>query len=430
MLDAPVPPPARSAGLDGDVVPIDLHRLEATVRFDPAARHAEVRAQLEFRVDGPTGRPAFDLRQPIGEARLDGQSLSPDAMVHHDLGAGEASRMRVLDVVLDAGTWHRLDLRYDLTTPEATGAQPLEWTEGGVAWDLWMSDLEPGRYLEMWLPVGLCHDRFALELGLEVAGGRPHVLTCNGAAEATGPAAWTVRFPPHFTSLSPMIVLAPAEDWEQHRLRTELAGRPLEVVAGKPKGLDIDTEDVARDTAAWLCLLAQRYGPWVHGTRFDAVMWASTRGMEYDGATTAHPDALEHEVFHSWFGRGIKPAHASDGWIDEAVTTWATTTRRAGAVDRFAALPLGLDEPAVVLAPSHPWSRFTPREAYVQGARLMAGMADLVGGAARFRSVLAAWYQGHAGGFVTTEGLREHLGRATGADLGPWWDRYVYGREG
>ena len=35
--------------------------------------------------------------------------------------------------------------------------------------------------------------------------------------------------------------------------------------------------------------------------------------MEYDGATTAAVGAVEHEVLHSWFGRGIKPARASDG---------------------------------------------------------------------------------------------------------------------
>ena len=81
--------------------------------------------------------------------------------------------------------------------------------------------------------------------------------------------------------------------------------------------------------------------------------------MEYDGATTASVAALEHEVFHSWFGRGVKPARASDGWIDEAWTSWATSSRRADE-GRFAEDDLGLDEPPVLLYPPHPWSRFTP----------------------------------------------------------------------
>jgi hypothetical protein len=44
-------------------------------------------------------------------------------------------------------------------------------------------DLEPGRYLEMWLPSNLCHDQLSIDLEVEVVGtARPHVLLANGAA--------------------------------------------------------------------------------------------------------------------------------------------------------------------------------------------------------------------------------------------------------
>ena len=94
--------------------------------------------------------------------------------------------------------------------------------------------------------------------------------------------------------------------------------------------------------------------------------------MEYDGATTTCAPALEHEVFHSWFGRGVKPACASDGWIDEAMASWATASRQA-LTGRFQAEALGLDEEPSVLSPVHPWSRRTPREAYTAGSRLLLG---------------------------------------------------------
>jgi aminopeptidase N len=148
--------------------------------------------------------------------------------------------------------------------------------------------------------------------------------------------------------------------------------------------------------------------------------------MEYDGATTSSVPALEHEVFHSWFGRGIKPARAADGWIDEAWTTWATSHRPEQ--PRFSAEPLGLEEPPVELYPQHPWARRTPEEAYTDGPRLFAGLAYLFGGAERLRAAMAEWYQVNAGRLVTTDGLAAHLKSWSGVDISPWWGRYVHGR--
>jgi aminopeptidase N len=151
--------------------------------------------------------------------------------------------------------------------------------------------------------------------------------------------------------------------------------------------------------------------------------------MEYDGATTTCEDALEHEVFHSWFGRGVKPASAADGWIDEAMASWATASRNSS-TPRYAADELSLDGPPTLLCPGHPWSRHTPREAYAGGSRLLSGVAHRMGGAGALRAALAGWYREHVGGFATTAQLAEHLERWSGLELGPWWDRYVYGRDG
>jgi aminopeptidase N len=150
--------------------------------------------------------------------------------------------------------------------------------------------------------------------------------------------------------------------------------------------------------------------------------------MEYDGATTASVRALEHEVFHSWFGRGVKPARASDGWIDEAWTSWATATGRSDP-SRFESAELDLDQPAVELYPPHPWSRHTAPESYREGARLFAGLAHLLGGPDRLRAAMADWYRANAGGLATTDGLATHLRVWSGADVNPLWARYVHGRE-
>jgi hypothetical protein len=283
----------------------------------------------------------------------------------------------------------------------------------------------------MWLPAGLCQDRFRLRLEVEVVGSEaPHTLVSNGTEVPLGRDHWRIDYPGRFTSLSPMLVMAPASEITTRHRQVDLAGRTTPVtlltVAHGDAVASADLAGCEADVAAWLTYNAERYGHWVHGPQYTAVVWGASRGMEYDGAATASTSALEHEVFHSWFGRGVKPARASDGWIDEAWTSWATSTRRS-VEGRFADVELGLDEPPIALCPPHPWSRHTPVESYREGARLFAGISHLLGGPDRLRRAMAAWYQANAGDFVATDGLERHLTDYSGIDVGPWFRRYVHG---
>jgi hypothetical protein len=422
------PPPVR-LGTETAVV-VDIDRVQAVLTFDAGARQAWAEAVVDFVVGPDEGCPVLDLRQPLESAALDGDPLPPEALAHRDLGGGQGAAMRVLDRTLEAGSQHRLDLTYRLETPDARDARPVEWVDNGLRFDLWMSDLHPGRYLEMWLPANLCHDRMALSLEIAIVGAASdHAVLSNGTRSNVGSGRTGLDFPSHYTSLSPMLVIAPAPDVEVRQRTVELAGRasPLRLITARHLDADCDLAACEEDVAAWLAYQAARYGPWVHGDRFTAVIWAIGRGMEYDGATTAAVGALEHEVFHSWFGRGIKPARASDGWIDEAWTSWATSSRRAEG-PRFAEDELSLDEPPVLLYPPHPWSRYTPTESYREGARLFAGLAHLIGGANRLRSAMAAWYEANAGGLLTTADLERHLTAWSGVDVSPWFKRYVHGQ--
>ena len=73
-------------------------------------------------------------------------------------------------------------------------------------------------------------------------------------------------------------------------------------------------------------------------------------------------------------------------------------------LSRFESAELGLDEPPAELYPSHPWARYTPTEAYRDGARLFAGLAFLFGGAYRLRAAMADWYRANAAGWSPPTG--------------------------
>jgi hypothetical protein len=420
-MPGPLAPPSTALG-SRTVVAAQLDRLDGVLTFDAGNHQATVEASMTFRL--PTeGYAAFDLRQRVSSARLDGEALPPPALAHHDLGGGPAAEMRVVDRDLAGGTSHVLELAYELGLPEVAEARPVQWGDGTVAFDVWCSDLYPGRYLEQWFPVGLCQDRFTFALEVVLGGvASEHRLVANAMVTAMGENRWRLQWPAEHTSLSSLLLLAPAED-----LRTATAsadGVTVELTAGP--GVEENPAELVDKVAAWLAACGTRLGRYGHGTRFVGHVWEAARGMEYDGAATGSVHSLEHEVFHSWFGRGVKPASASDGWIDEAITTWATSD--LAEAPRLAAAALPLDEAPVVLAPPSPWSRHTPAEAYRTGYRLFAGLAHLVGGPEPVLDALAHTYHAHVGGFLSTDVLQGELAERLSVDLGPWWDRYVHGR--
>jgi hypothetical protein len=398
---------------------IDVSSVDAVIRFDLDQRVATTTATMQFRVlDG--GPAAFDLRQDIGEASLDGIAIDPATLDPQDLGGGDGAEMRVIDAALPPGSTHELTLRYELATPRANEALPVGW-DGPVLFDLWMSDLHPGRYLEMWLPANLCHDRFSLTLEIEIVGAeRRFQLLHNGLADGTA-----VRYPRIFTSLSPMLVVVDADELvtADQRMSPNMG-----VTLTALRTTDVDLPALTAATVGWIEGNVRTYGNFIHGDGFTGHIWDSTRGMEYDGATTASVGALEHEVFHSWFGRGVKPASQNDGWIDEAYTTWSTASGRYEG-ERFAVVKRDLDEPPVTLCPDNTWQRSTPTDSYREGARLFAGVAHLAGGAGQLEQSMAAFYGARAGRFCTTRQLEDHLAATVGDGVKPLFHRYVYGRD-
>jgi hypothetical protein len=407
-------------------VPIDVDRVQATLVFDAAAKVATLEAEMQFAV-GPTGgNPIFDLRQPISEARLNGSPLAPAELAHHDLGGGPGAELRVIARTLAAGSTNTLELRSTLATPQAQGANPIGFDPGSTRlyFDLWFSDLFPGRYLEMWLPANLIYDRFAVDLTVRIDNsGFQHLLFANGAVSALGGNQWRIQYPARFTALSPMLVIAAADRLETRQGSVNLPGSgPVALDLFKLTTTPADLATVESSLAGYLTDNVASSGPYVHGGRFTAFIWSGTaRSMEYDGATTSTVGSLKHEVFHSWWARGVKPATQNDSWLDEGWTVYNTD---AGA---FSVEPFDVTDPPVTLAGRNPFNRVTPSAAYSAGRRFFAGLAAELG-LAQLRSLMKDFYSEHAGELATTADLETHLVSRSGRlALADWFHRFVYG---
>jgi hypothetical protein len=330
-------------------------------------------------------------------------------------------------VTLRACSRHTLVLRYLVERPDSPRARPPEWSsEGGrVAWDFYFTDLLPGRYLEMWLPSNLLYDRFALALDLELRNVEiGHTLVTNGHVERLGESHWHVDFPPTFTAFSPMVVLAPADFLERYE-------GPLTLVPGQPGRLELfrehtvkaDLRAVASDIAEYVAEFNRSTGTYVHDDSLSVYLWSEPdRSMEYDGGTTTSRPALEHELFHSWYGRGVKPASQADGWIDEAWNVYLTDPRRG-----FQQSPLCTGGAPVELSPRNPWTRVTAYAAYTRGAQFFGTLAALLGEPVLLER-MRDFYAQHAGHLVTTEELEQHLASTAGdAEVGAAFRQAVYG---
>ena len=162
-------------------------------------------------------------------------------------------------------------------------------------------------------------------------------------------------------------------------------------------------------------------GPYMHGERFTTFIWTGGRSMEYEGGVTSNTGALEHEVFHCWFARGVKPATQNDSWIDEGWTVYNTGP------NRFSLDPFDMSDPPVTLSSANPFNRITPNASYTQGSRFFSGLAAAVG-LANLRSYMSSFYMENRGQLVTTGQLEAYLiGKSGMLEIADYFNRFVYG---
>jgi len=403
--------------------PIDVLSVTATAVFDLKAAKATADATMSFRMSA-TGMPVFDLRQDIGKVWLDGQEVDPQSMAAHDFGPG-ASTMRILETTLEAGSTHTLRFAYPLRQPQSRQSDPIGWgDEDTLSWDFFFSDLNPGRYLEMWFPSNLIYDQFPFTLDLQLTGaGSKHLLWTNGSAVGKGEDHWIVSFPAHFTPVSQMLTVVPEKDVKTGTKSFQTKdGQKITIEAAVRNDAGTTVKQTIKATQAAIESFTDSTGPWVHGDRCVVYVWPGSRSMEYDGATTTAIGALEHELFHSWYARGVKPANQNTGWLDEAWDMVNTSGNPLEGKTPTEGKPRRLALP-------NPWNRTTPGQSYTAGAaffgRLMAREGEQ-----EFRDLMAKFYVQNALKVISTEDLRDFLIAETGDQgIAQMFARYVFGED-
>src|SRR5262249_31835820 len=179
----------------------------------------------------------------------------------------------------------------------------------------------------------------------------------------------------------------------------------------------VNLATVLSDLSAWLAENEVSAGPYPHGNRFVAFIIQG--GMEYEGGCTAGQGSVRHEAFHSWWGRGVKPASQADGWWDEA---WNVYHDAGGT----GTLPFDFNEGPVTLSPRNGYSRVTPSAAYTSGERFFEGVAALTSPAS-LTGWMGEFYHAHLVRPTTTLDLETHLVARSGQpELVDAFHRWIY----
>jgi hypothetical protein len=149
------------------------------------------------------------------------------------------------------------------------------------------------------------------------------------------PITGKITFPARFTALSPLLEARAEDTLASATTAVVLAGResPVTVVVVKRRSHTLDLAATLTDLSSWLQADAEAIGPYVQGDRFAAFLIQG--GMEYEGACTATPGSLRHEEFHSWWGRGVKPAGQADGWLGRGVERSPRQRRDVGVTREY-----------------------------------------------------------------------------------------------
>lgn len=419
------PPPTTIDGLPA--VPIDVLSLDAQLSFDAGAQSAQAESTLVFQLGADGGMPIFDLRQAITAASLDGAPLGSGQYALHDFGRGIDAGFRILEVELEPCSIHTLELSHAIAQPNAplSGGLTYASAPARLYFDVYMSDLQPGRYLESWLPANLPFDRHPISLQIELVNAEvQHDMIANVPINGIGATQWQLEFPDTTRAMSPLIVLVPSEEISALGGIHDTNGQALDYRVYRNVSVDTPIEAIELELLAALDEFALSSGPFVHES-MAAYVGVGLRSMEYAGALTAEPDNLRHEVFHSWWARGVLPATYADGWIDEAWTMYNTTPGFS-----LTSEPFEPSDPPVLLFDPHPFARDTPDAAYVEGRSFFAGLAAIVG-VEPLRDAMAELYLAIGPhGSLTTAMLERHLYCTTGElpELRQAFWRYVYGQ--
>ncbi|HXH29447.1 MAG TPA: hypothetical protein VNJ01_01420 [Bacteriovoracaceae bacterium] len=336
----------------GRAVFVDFTEATYNITYDFAAKSASVLAQISFNAP-EAGLPIFDSVTAPTRVLLDGAQVTAT----ETMTPSRETSLRVINTAVSTGS-HTLTVELPLT-------ELVEFSSAGVKSAFWTSDLASRRFLERYLPANFEFDqvKMTFNVALKGATSAQNIYT-NGTVSKRSSESYSISYPAYYTASSIFFHLTPASAVTETRFGLKsIDGRTVPVTIyfsksilsgqGTMKALITQTTEVFHE-------LEKDYGAFPHPSVI--VYNAGSGGMEYCGATMTELRALGHELFHSYFARGVMPANGNSGWLDEALASWRD--KGYSSIESLS---------GTSSMSSHPYyNRITDMQAYSFGERFMS----------------------------------------------------------
>ncbi|MBY0517068.1 MAG: hypothetical protein K2P81_09180 [Bacteriovoracaceae bacterium] len=354
--------------------------------------------QLEF------GRPLFDLVSSPDESFIDG---FPVEVSEIEL-PGSVSKVRRVEASLPPG-FYDLTLKHRFTENVSSNQ--------GLEFGFWYLDLVDRHFLELYLPTNFEFDQFKLRVTLKFPelNSSDYRVFSNGEVNPLGEGLWSVSFPSFYTASSPYLHLFPAKTKKIQYFNLEsMDGRTIPVTSYSDKKNSATL--FSKKIAKMFYTYERDFGPWPHESFVG--YQSQSGGMEYPGATRTSYFALDHEMLHSYFAKGVFPANGNSGWLDEAIAKWHDY-----GYPRVNAMCFDGGE----LGAHSVYERKTDSDSYKQGGQLMAYIDYLLSlKGTSLKQALKKFFVENRFKTITTEDFVKSIQKNSNLDITALINNYVY----
>ncbi len=300
---------------NGKAVFVDFQTADYVITYNASTSSANVVATIKFNAP-EAGLPIFDSVTAPSSVKLDGETVNSLEVKT----PSKETTLRVINKLISVGE-HTAIISVPLTTL-------IEFRDGGVKSAFWTSDLSERNFLERYMPANLEFDQVKMTFNIMFEGftSKQKIYT-NGVVQELrkgSKSSYKISYPSHFNASSIFFHTVPEGLTSELRFSLKsIDGReiPSVVYFGKSiLGGFTSLETLKNKASEVFHELEGDYGAWPHEQLI--IYNAGQGGMEYCGATMTSLSALGHELFHSYFARGVMPANGNSGWLDEALASW------------------------------------------------------------------------------------------------------------
>ena len=207
--------------------------------------------------------------------------------------------------------------------------------------------------------------------------------------------------------------------------------------------------DFAVPTRDALAFYSERVGPFSYEKLANVQSSSVSGGMEAasaifysEGSVTGTRsvrwrNVIIHEVAHQWFGNSVTESDWDDVWLSEGFATYFTLLfiEHAYGRDEFLRGLEASRQRVIAFDREHPdyrivhdnlddMSKVTTGQTYQKGAWVLHMLRGLVGDEA-FWAGIRRYYRAHKDGHATTADFRAEMERASGRDLGRFFEQWL-----